>query len=69
MEVFFSKFSFMQQLMVKILFLVLKRKRKINYNEVRKKVVDWEGGENIHGYVQRNEKWVIKEVVDCGVLN
>ena len=30
--------------MVKDLLLVLKKKRKISYNQVRKKVVDWEGG-------------------------
>ena len=51
---FFSKFSFMLQSMVKILLLVLKKKRKINYNEVRKKVVDLEDGETRNGYVQRN---------------
>ena len=39
---------------LKFFFLVLKKKRKINYNEVRKKVVDREGGENESGYVQRN---------------
>ena len=32
MEAFFSNFSFMLQSMVKILLLVLKKKRKINYN-------------------------------------
>jgi len=36
-ESFFSKFSFMLPLMVKILLLVPKRKRKINYNQARKK--------------------------------
>ena len=43
---FFSKFSFRLQRMIKDLLLVLKKKRKINYNEVRKKVVDREGREN-----------------------
>ena len=32
-------------------------------------MVDWEDGETRNGYVQRNCKRVIKEVVDCGVLN
>jgi len=59
----------MLQRMVKILLLVLKKKRKINYNEVRKKVVDWEDRETRNEYVQRNWKRVIKEAVDCGVLN
>ena len=40
--------------MVKDLVLVLKKKRKINYNKVRKKVVDWEDGEIRNEYVQRN---------------
>ena len=53
---FFSKFSFWLQRMVKDLLLILKRKRKINYNQVRKKVVNREGGENESGYVQRIEK-------------
>ena len=43
----------MLQRTVKILLLVLKEK-KINYNEVRKKVVDWEDGETSNGYVQIN---------------
>ena len=51
---FFSKFSFKLQKMVKNLLLVLKKKRKINYNQVKKKVVDREGGENGSGYVQRS---------------
>ena len=69
MEALFSKLSFMLQRMVKVLLLVLKKKRKINYNEVRQKVRDWEDGETRIGYVQRNGKGVIKKVVDCGVLN
>jgi len=32
-------------------------------------VRDWEDGENKIGYVQRNEKGVIKEVGVVGVLN
>ena len=42
--------------MVKDLLLVLKKKKKINYNEVRQKVRDWEDGETRIEYVQRNEK-------------
>ena len=56
MKAFLSKFSFMLQSMVKILLLVLKKKRKINYNEVMKKVVDWKDGETRNRYVQRIEK-------------
>jgi len=37
--------------MFKDLLLVLKKKRKVNYDQVRKKVVDGEGGENESGYV------------------
>ena len=41
--------------MVKDLLLVLEKKReKWSYNQVRKKVVDKEGGENGSAYVQRN---------------
>ena len=40
--------------MVKDLLLVLKKKRKINYSEVKKKVVDWEDAETRNRYVQRN---------------
>jgi len=57
----------MLQRMVKVLLFVLKNKRKINYIQVRKKVVDWEGGENRNGYVQRDWKRVIKEVGVDGV--
>ena len=45
----------------------LKKKRKINYNEVRQKVRDWEDGEIRIGYVQRNGRGVIKEVGIVGV--
>ena len=52
----FKQVLIMLQLIVKNLLLVLKSKRKINYNQVRKKVVDWEGGENRKWYIQRNWK-------------
>ena len=66
-ESFSSKFSFMLPLMVKVLLQFLKKKRKINYNEVRQKVRDWEDGETKIGYVQRNGKGVIKMVGDCDI--
>ena len=43
----------MLQRMVKNFLLILKKKRKIIYNQVRKKVVDREDGENESRYVQR----------------
>ena len=55
------------QRMVKILLLVLVKKRKINYNEVRQKVRDWEDRETRIGYIQRNGKGLIKEVGVVGV--
>jgi len=56
----------MLQRMVKHLLLVLKKKRKINYNQVRKKVVNWEGEENRNGYVQRKKKSE-KDLEGCSV--
>ena len=63
----FYKFSFKLQKMVKNLLLVLKKKRKINYNQVRKKVVDRKDGENRSDMYKENEKvkeiWVIMVLV------
>ena len=42
---------------------------KINYNEVKKKVIDREGGENRSDMYKWNWKGMVDEVVDCGVLN
>ena len=53
----------MLPLMVKVLLLFLKKKRKINYNEVRKKVINREDGENRSDMYKEIEKlkeiWVI----------
>ena len=53
--------------MVKDLLLILKRERKINYNQVRKKVVDREDGENRSDMYKENERvkeiWVIMVLV------
>ena len=50
----FCKFSFGLQSMVKDLLSVLEKKRKINYSQVKKKVVDWEGEKIENRFIQRN---------------
>ena len=52
---------------LKFFFCSLKEKRKISYRYVKKKVVNWEDGENRKWIYTKKFKRMIIELGDCGV--